>query len=216
MSDTYGPMSATPLSPFARWSPSLRTWTDTGLLALTLSLGTLPKWGCLHDGELFELPTPERPTDASESSSLLPSPISRDVKEQTLGWTWQRDGKVQEDTLPRAITSLLPTPTVMDMGANYTPQEWQEWKAKQQAAHQNGNGHGASLTQEAIRLLPTPTATAHKSSSGRNPAWNHGVTLTDAARLAGASTPPLSDDGSPSSDDPHLPPLFPAPTDDHD
>ena len=180
MSDTYGPTFATPSSPFARWSPSLRTWTDTGLLALTLSLGTLPKWGCLRDGELSELPTPERPTDASECSSLLP------------------------------------TPTVMDMGANYTPQEWEEWKAKQQAAHQNGNGHGASLTQEAIRLLPTPTATAHKSSSGRNPAWNHGVTLTDAARLAGASTPPLSDDGSPSSDDPHLPPLFPAPTDDHD
>jgi len=158
-------------------------WTDTGLWGLTLSLGTLPTWGCLRDGELFELPTPERPTVVSECSSLLPSPISRDVKEQTLGWTWQRDGVTQEDTLPRAITSLLPTPTVMDMGANYTPEEWQAWKDKQQAAHQSGNGHGASLTQEAI--------------------------------LLGAATPPPSDVGSPSSDDPHLLPLFPAPTDAH-
>lgn len=31
-------------------------------------------------------------------------------------------------------------------------------------------------------LLPTPTATDARSSSGANPAWNHGVTLTDAAR----------------------------------
>jgi hypothetical protein len=38
----------------------------------------------------------------------------------------------------------------MDMGSNYTPQEWQAWKDKQKAAHNNGNGHGASLTQEAL------------------------------------------------------------------
>lgn len=31
-------------------------------------------------------------------------------------------------------------------------------------------------------LLPTPTATDAKQSSGANPAWGHGVTLTDAAR----------------------------------
>ena len=36
------------------------------------------------------------------------------------------------------------------------------WKAQQRAAHRNGNGHGASLTQEAISLLPTPTAQAAK------------------------------------------------------
>jgi DNA (cytosine-5)-methyltransferase 1 len=38
----------------------------------------------------------------------------------------------------------------MDMGSNYTPEEWQAWKDKQRAAHNNGNGHGASLTQEAL------------------------------------------------------------------
>lgn len=294
MSDTSGPTSVTRLSPFAQWSPSLRTWTDTGLLGLTLSLGTLPAWGCLRDGELFELPTPERPTDASESSSLLPSPISRDVKEQTLGWTWERDSKVQVDTLPRAITSLLPTPkagdgergrdlprlrpdeasrelatavgpllptptatdtpkhagqpphkrvghqaritdvieylpqwgqddpllptpTVMDMGANYTPEEWAAWKAKQQAAHQNGNGHGASLTQEAISLLPTPRAAMHKNQHGqdRGAGTPDDCNIETVVTRIGASTPPRFTAGSPSSDDPLLLPLFPAPTDDH-
>jgi hypothetical protein len=46
----------------------------------------------------------------------------------------------------------------MDMGSNYTPEEWQAWKDKQRAAHNNGNGHGASLTQEALTMLPTPMA----------------------------------------------------------
>jgi hypothetical protein len=48
------------------------------------------------------------------------------------------------------VHSLLPTPAVMDMGSNYTPEQWQAWKDKQRAAHNNGNGHGASLTQEAL------------------------------------------------------------------
>ena len=226
MKDTYGPTSGTPSSPFAQWSPSSRTWTDTGLLGLTLSLGTLPKWGCLHGGELFELPTPERPTDASESSSLLPSPISRDVKEQTLGWTWQRDGKVQEDTLPRAITSLLPTPTVNDMGAGKDPHKWDEWAARQKAADGRPAPHGKSLEQEAIRLLPTPTRSDYRSPN-TNPGAQGGIAMPASEHSlpavilvkeeirTGESTAPLSDVGSPSADDPHLPLLFPAPTDDH-
>ena len=52
----------------------------------------------------------------------------------------------------RDIPALLPTPTVMDMGSNYTPEEWEAWKLKQKEAHRNGNGHGASLTQEALSI----------------------------------------------------------------
>lgn len=156
-----------------------------------MSLATLPPWGMTLGGDLYELPTPERPTVAPACSSL-PTPTARDYKEQAIGWTWQRDGVTQEDTLPRALTALLPTPsandttgsetaearaarsaggpmlrdlpallptpTVMDMGANYTPEQWEAWKAEQKANHANGNGHGASLTQEAISLLPTPKA----------------------------------------------------------
>ena len=47
--------------------------------------------------------------------------------------------------------NLLPTPAVNDMGAGKTVQQWDEWTAKMQAAHGNGNGHGASLSIEALR-----------------------------------------------------------------
>lgn len=58
--------------------------------------------------------------------------------------------------------ALLPTPAVNDMGASYTPDEWDEWTERMQAEHGNGNGHGKSLHIEAARvaqnsLLPTPT-----------------------------------------------------------
>lgn len=47
---------------------------------------------------------------------------------------------------------LLPTPAVNDMGEGKTPEAWDEWTAKMQAAHGNGNGHGKSLAIEAQRL----------------------------------------------------------------
>ena len=112
MSDTFGRTSATPLQPFARWSPSLKTWTATGLWDLPTSLGTLPKWGCLQDGELCEQPTPERPTVASESL-LLPTPTMQDG-ENTAG-----PSQLNRNSLPlNTLVTLLPTPTVMDMGSN--------------------------------------------------------------------------------------------------
>jgi len=55
----------------------------------------------------------------------------------------------------RTAVTLLPTPAVNDMGKAYTPEQWDEWTAKMQAAHGNGNGHGKSLEIEAARLLPT-------------------------------------------------------------
>ena len=53
--------------------------------------------------------------------------------------------------------TLLPTPAVNDMGKAYTPEQWDAWTAKMQAAHGNGNGHGKSLEIEAARLLTTPS-----------------------------------------------------------
>lgn len=54
-------------------------------------------------------------------------------------------------------SALLPTPAVNDMGASYTPDEWDEWTARMKAEHANGNGHGPSLHIEALRMLPTTT-----------------------------------------------------------
>jgi hypothetical protein len=110
----------------------------------------------------------------------------------------------------------------MDMGANYTPDEWEAWKAKQRAAHANGNGHGASLTQEAISLLPTPTATDTGKHAGqpRHKREGHQPRIADVIEYLdqwiGAATHPPSTDGSVSSDEEHQPPLFPAAMGDHD
>ena len=49
---------------------------------------------------------------------------------------------------------MLPTPVVNDMGAGKTPEAWDEWTAKTKAKHNNGNGHGASLSIELLRLAP--------------------------------------------------------------
>ena len=57
--------------------------------------------------------------------------------------------------------TLLPTPTVVDMGGNKTPDEWEAWTDEQRAKHSNGNGHGASLNIEAVKLMPTPNTMDH-------------------------------------------------------
>ena len=95
----------------------------------------------------------------------------------------------QPDMVPAGASNphyLLPTPTVVDMGNNKTAEEWEAWTDKMRAKHKNGNGHGRSLTQEAVynsgayqdalahwesasrrpqplptELLPTPTASCH-------------------------------------------------------
>lgn len=47
---------------------------------------------------------------------------------------------------------LLPTPACNDMGAAYTPDEWDAWTERMKAEHGNGNGHGKSLSIEAQRI----------------------------------------------------------------
>jgi len=58
-------------------------------------------------------------------------------------------------TLPARLAgqlTLLPTPAVNDMGASYTPDEWDAWTDRMKSEHGNGNGHGKSLSIEAKRL----------------------------------------------------------------
>lgn len=221
----------------------------TSLWDLPMSLETLPPWGMTLAGVLYELPTPERPTVAPASSSLptptardwkdtsigparhrpddedtlsralhfLPTPSANDTTGAETAEA--RAARNAGGPMLRDIPALLPTPTVMDMGANYTPEQWEAWKAEQKANHRNGNGHGASLTQEAMSLLPTPTAQGSGSTPESHLARKPGRTqVTDLTVLVehgliGASTPPPSTAGNESSAGPHQPPLFPAETD---
>ena len=183
MNDTYGPMYAQPLMRFDQDTQSWRTSLDTSLWDLPMLSLTLPASGLMRNGELFARPMLERPINATDSSSL-PTPTARDHKDTTVRMEPYRPNDT--DTINRAVASLMPTPTVIDMGNNKTPEEWAAWKDQQRAKHNNGNGHGESLTQAAIawgkyepairrwealtREVPEPTV-PHKEKRRLNPAF---------------------------------------------
>ena len=86
----------------------------------------------------------------------MPTPTAREHKEQTLGWTWERDGVIQQDTVPRAITALLPTPRAQN-GESRNQNIWERPLDKPQ----NLENALARLPEETVPhainpLLPTP------------------------------------------------------------
>lgn len=210
--DTSGLMSLMPLARYDRATQSWRTSEATSLWDLPMSLETLPAWGMTLNGELYELPMPEPLTTAHEFSSL-PTPMARDYKDSSFPpRLWGPKAYMSE--LPTAVAvNLLPTPTVNDMGAGKDPQAWDEWTDRMKQAHGNGNGHGKSLEQEALKMLPTPTSgdcvgTGYAEDWSELTQANGRHRLRDAAHLLGANTPQQSSAGSPSSDDQHQLPLF--------
>ena len=98
--------------------------------------------------------------------------------------TWRRDD----------AAALLPTPVVNDMGKAYTPETWDEWTARLKASHGNGNGHGASLSIEALRLLKPPTSQLAVNGGSQHPdkrkAGGHGPTLADEIEHLLPAPPP--------------------------
>lgn len=187
MNDTCGPTSGTPL---AQYDPDEQCWKTSvaiSLWALTMSSLTLPPWGCLHDGELYELPTPERPTIEPGFSSL-PTPKARDYKDESLPpritkLDWQ--GGAQ---LPRVI-ALLPT-----AGA-------QNGEPRNQTIYKR---EGPQNLENALALLPTPkSAHGGPEATTTRPSGSKGSTNLHGALMHQPSTA-----GSTSSDAQHQAPLF--------
>lgn len=79
MKDTYGRSLPLPSMRFDLDSLSWRTCEATSLWDLEMSSPSFPEWGTTQGGELYELPTPERPTVAQGFSSL-PTPTVIDSK----------------------------------------------------------------------------------------------------------------------------------------
>lgn len=203
---TCGLPSATPLAYLDPDSSSWRTSQATFLLEDPQSLQTLPDSGFTHDGWLYELPTWERATAVRGSSSLLPTPVAQDdnksaeahvakkvksgagavvtsldvmARQAAATGSWSNNISRASGTfssLAREMHNLLPTPT--------------------SAAADGGNLSRSGARKEELLLpglvktfVPTPTSTDAKSSSGSNPEWGHGVTLTDFARSVSTPTP---------------------------
>ena len=212
MNDTYGPTSGMPLAQYDREQRCWRTSEATSLWALPMSSLTLPTWGCLHDGVLYELPTPERHT-IERGYSSLPTPVADNSRGLPNGGDYQ--------SLPNTFLRL-PTPTAqaakhmaMDDRGNGTYDDHNLWSVAGRLLPtplgQMGNlqrddftpnlrtvieGNpmlrGKSLEQEALKMLPTPLA----GSMGRN-RTNASQVGVDEAILSllsvGANTPrPLS------------------------
>lgn len=98
----------------------------------------------------------------------------------------------QEPDHAPAPSSLLPTPTVVDMGWGKTPHAWESWREKQRAKHLNGNGHGQSLFQ-ALGCPPPEVACAKMEEMMGLPAgWVTGLGLPISAqrRLLGNGVAP--------------------------
>lgn len=159
MTATCGPTS---LRQFAFYDPDgscWRTWPDISLWGSLPYLGTWPKRGSTRNGSAFERPTLERPTAASGSSSLLPTPDASVAQDGETPTTWlERRERVKAKGIngngmgmPLTIAvQLLPTPTVGDSksAANRT-----SGRSNPESQHHDG----LTLT-DAARLLPTPTA----------------------------------------------------------
>lgn len=176
----------------ARNAPGLRCLPS--LLPTPQAVQTGPNARQFSDRALLPTPRASRGASNTETVAMLPEPSAADgsggkynsdghqdslpgivrmlptprATDGTKGGPNQR-GSSGDLMLPSAV-ALLPTPAVNDMGAAYTPDEWDAWTAKMQAKHGNGNGHGKSLSIEAQRLLPTPSVAdvegGHKSRSG--------------------------------------------------
>lgn len=115
----------------------------------------------------------------TDVARLLPTPVSHPSGNTPEEHLRKKPGRevvsdlsiIAEHGLFETGGTLLPTPTVNDMGASYTPEQWDEWTDRMRAEHGNGNGHGKSLSIEAQRLLPTPmvgstSPAAHGQISG--------------------------------------------------
>lgn len=102
-------------------------------------------------------PTTDYQSLANVVTDLLPTPRATNSTEDRI---YYRD-PLKPQNLENALY-LLPTPTVVDMGNNKTPPQWEEWKQAMKAKHRNGNGHGRSLEQELLGV-----ATSQPSDDGK-------------------------------------------------
>jgi hypothetical protein len=215
--------------PIATWNPARSVWetNQPALCGHSVPFSeTWPTSGMTRGGVAYALPTSAPRTAGSASSSLLPTPKAYQgsrggsqhpdkrraggavgdllptprATDGTKGGPNQR-GSSGDLMLPSAV-QLLPTPAVNDMGAGKTVEQWDEWTVRMKDRHGNGNGHGASLAIEALRLLPTPSAAdalgGHLTRSGDR---SNELLLPGVAKSIGDRTSPPSVDGSTSPDE---------------
>ena len=104
----------------ARYDPdthSLKTAQCSLFEGLIESSPTLPRWGSMRNGELFQRPTWERHTCESDSG-LLPTPTATDACGRTYYYSQGTKDSAVVSLL--GVAKLLPTPAATDWKGRYT------------------------------------------------------------------------------------------------
>lgn len=102
---------------------------------------TLPAWGCMHGGELWERMTWERPTSGS-ACGWLPTPTKTDANGRT--YHYSRGDKAKAVPSLVGVVKLLPTPAATDWKGQYT---WETVKKRMAMAR------GVRLPEELSRRV---------------------------------------------------------------
>lgn len=175
--DIFGRMWPTP---FATYDPDGSCWRTSEATLFSDSpvfSETFPSWGMTSGGDAFELRMSERPTVASDCSSLPAAHEPGGTAERYHARLKAHDGR-ELTFLPLSMAvQLLPTPVSRD------------WKGQNQR-------NDATCLPGAVQLLPTPR------TSDANGAGSHGTGGPDLRTVISALTPKQSPDGSVSLDDP--------------
>lgn len=127
------------------WKTALSLWEED----LPECSVTLPAWGCMHGGGLWERMTWERPISGN-ACVWLPTPTKTDANGRT--YHYSRGDKAKAVPSLVGVVKLLPTPAVTDWKGQYT---WETVKKRMAMAR------GVRLPEELSRragkaITPNP------------------------------------------------------------
>jgi hypothetical protein len=161
-----GPKWPGSLAKFSLRSFSWRTAQCSIAEGLTEFSEILPRWGMMRDGELWQLPMPERlitehASGSSRATSAWPTPTCADTFTGKLKSTQQKEGSKHSVNLSQAVR-FWPTPSARQ----FEPTDLQrlvERREQQRRLGRNGNGLGLT-TAMAVKLVTWPTPTASNAT----------------------------------------------------
>lgn len=206
----YGPTSPTPFAYYDPDTCSLRTFQHSLFADLTESSPTLPRWGSMRSGLLFERPMWVPRTDESGSSLLLGTPRCSDGITHPL-----RDGVTNPRGRLEDQVAMLPAPTAVEYGNNQSPSPGAAVRpslsslvrsellptpratdGEKGGPNQRGSSGDRMLPSAVASLLPTPTSTNAQGNgyNNRGKLLLPGVALelSSTAESTGESTDPPS------------------------
>lgn len=121
--ETSGPSSPASFAYYDPASSSLRMSQHTLLSDSSVSSLTLPEWGWMRNGELYEPPTLERLTNEQGSSLLLPTPTARDSVSAVNRTSGRQPGSKHKDGVTLTDLMRLVHTNQLSNGGNGSPEQ---------------------------------------------------------------------------------------------